>query len=102
MLRSSSILKPSCRANVLRALADEQVVIGLVHHRLGHQRRGAHALEAGHAAGALLGPVHAAGVELHDAVGVGQAAVADAGLLGVELDDVHAGDHRVEHVGRPA
>ena len=50
------------------------------------------------AAGALLRAVHAAGVELHDAVGVRQAAVADARLLGIELDDVDAGDQRVEHV----
>ena len=32
MLRSSSILKPMLRANVLRALADDQVMVGLLHH----------------------------------------------------------------------
>ena len=37
-------------------------------------------------------------VELHDAVGVRQAAVAHARVLGIELDDVDAGDEGVEDV----
>ena len=84
---------------VLRALADQQVVVGHLEHRLGHQRRRAHAFERGDAAGALRRAVHAARVELHDAVGVRQPAVADAAFGRIELADVDAGDQRVEHVG---
>ena len=57
---------------------------------------------AGDAAGALLRPVHAAGVELDDAVGVRQPAVADAVSSGIELDDVDACDRaRREHPSPP-
>ena len=70
----------------------------MLHHRLRDERRRAHAFERGDAAGALLRAVHAARVELHDAVGVRQAAVADAVVLRIELDDVDAGDQRVEDV----
>ena len=44
------------------------------------------------------GPVHAAGVELHDAVGVRQAAVTHAVVERIELDDVDARDQRLEDV----
>ena len=86
------------RGEVLRALADEQMVVGRVHDELRDVRRRPHAFERGDAAGALLRPVHAARVELHDAVGIRQAAVADAVVLRIELDDVDAGDEGVEHV----
>ena len=46
-----------------------------------------------------LRPVHAARIELHHAVGVGKPAVADARVVGIELDDVDAGDQGLEHVG---
>ena len=98
VLRSSSIVKPMLPREPLRAGADQQVVVGVLHHRLRDQRGRAHALERGHPAGPLLRAVHAARVELDDAVGIGQAAVADARVLGIELDDVDAGDERVEHV----
>ena len=55
-------------------------MVGVVHDGLRHERRRAHALEARDAAGPLLRAVHAARVELDDAVGVRQAAVADARL----------------------
>ena len=83
---------------LLRPVAREQVVVRVVHHGLRHERRRAHALDGRHAAGALLRAVHAAGVELDHAVGVGQPAVADAGLERVELRDVDAGEQRVQHV----
>ena len=47
-------------------------------HLLRDERRRPHALEAGHGAGALPRAVHARRVELDDAVGVRQPAVADA------------------------
>jgi len=84
---------------VLRALADDEVMVGQIHHLLGDVRRRADAFQRGHASRALPGPVHTARVELDDAVGIRQAAVADARVFGIELDDVDAGDERVEDVG---
>jgi len=43
--------------------------------------------------------MHARRIELNDAFGVRQAAPADAGLVGIELDDRDAGNERIEHVG---
>ena len=76
-------------------------MVGLLEHGLGHQRRRAHAFERRDPAGAPGRPVHAARIELHDAVGVGQAAEADAAVGRVELAVVDAGDQRIEHVGAP-
>jgi hypothetical protein len=42
--------------------------------------------------------VHAAGVELHDAVGIGEATIADARILRVKLVEVDGSNHRIEHV----
>jgi hypothetical protein len=46
------------------------MVIGVVHHGFGDERGRADALERGDAPGAFLRAVHAAGVELDDAVGI--------------------------------
>jgi hypothetical protein len=90
--------EPHVAREMLRARAHQQVVVGVVEHRLRDARRRPHALERRDAARALQRPVHAAGVELHDAVGVRQPAVADVHLGRVELDDVDARDQRLEHV----
>src|SRR5689334_2917207 len=73
-------------------------MVGLVHHGARDQRWRPHPLERGDAAGALLRTVHTARVELNDTVRIWKAAVSDAVLLGIELDDVHAGDEGVEDV----
>jgi len=78
--------------------ADKQVMIGLVHDGPSDQRGCADAFEAGDGAGAFERAVHDRGVELHDAVRVGQAAVSDAVVVGIELDDVDARDDGVEDV----
>ena len=83
----------------LRVLADEQVMVGVLHHRLGHERRRLTPSSAPTRARPLRRAVHARRVELHDAVGVRQPAVSDARVLGIELDDVDARDQRVEDVG---
>jgi hypothetical protein len=44
----------------LGVAAHDQVMVGVVHHRLGHSGRRADALQAGHAAGPASGTVHAA------------------------------------------
>ena len=90
---------PTLRAKLLRALADQEVVIGDIHHLLRDLGRRSDALDGGDPSRALPGTVHAAGIELDDAVGVRQTAPADAVSVGIELDDVDAGDERVEHVG---
>jgi hypothetical protein len=43
--------------------------------------------------------VHATGVQLHDAVGIGKTAVPHARVLGVVLHDVDPGDHGIEQIG---
>jgi hypothetical protein len=78
-------VNPIERAKVLRAFADEQVMIGMVRHGLGDERRRPHALDGRDAAGAPLRSVHAARVELHHTLCVRQPAVADAGLFRIEL-----------------
>jgi hypothetical protein len=99
-LDASCMHGPKKRAGeVLRAFADQQMMIGLVGHQLRDARRRAHALDSRNSARALLRAVHARGVELDDAFGVRQAAPADAGLIRIELDDGDAGDERVEDVG---
>jgi hypothetical protein len=42
--------------------------------------------------------MHATRIELHDAFGIRQTAVADARILGIQLAQVHARDERVEDV----
>ena len=98
VLRSASIVKPISRANAWAPAPTSRWWSVYSHHRPRDPRRRAHALERGHAARPLARPVHAAGVELHHPVRVGQAAVADVHLGGVELDDVDPGDEGVEHV----
>jgi hypothetical protein len=43
--------------------------------------------------------MHAARIQLDDAVCVRQSTVADARVFRIELDDVDAGDERVENIG---
>ena len=90
--------EPELPREPLRAGAREQMMVGKVGHHAGDAGGCAHPFERRDAAGPPARPVHAAGVELHDPLGVGASAVADAGVLGVELDDADAGDERIEHV----
>jgi hypothetical protein len=46
-------------------------MVGELRDGLGHQRRRANALDAGHAPGPATGAMHEARVELDDAIGVG-------------------------------
>src|SRR5690606_26426094 len=64
----------------------------------GDEARRCDVLEAPDGPGAPRGAVHAARVELHHAVGIGQAAETNRLVLGVELLDVDTGDDRVERV----
>lgn len=85
----------NARHELLGTSADQKMMVGVVHHGLRGQRRRAHALERAHTARALPRAVHAARVELHDAVLVVQASVPDTGLLRIQLRDVDARDQRV-------
>src|SRR5205085_11085500 len=82
----------------LRAVADDEVVVSVLHHGLRDERGRANAFERRDRARAPAWAVHAGGVELHDAFCVRQPAVADAVLRGVEFEYVDSGDEGVENV----
>jgi hypothetical protein len=54
------------------------------------------ALEGRHGAGSHSRSIHAAGVELHDTFRVRQAAIANAGVVGVGFNDGHTLDRRLD------
>ena len=81
-----------------RARADQEDVVGGLHDRPGDLARVLDALERRHRARPRRRPVHDAGVELHHSFLVGDAAVADAHVVRVVLDQVHPGDDRVQRV----
>ena len=83
----------------LGALAHEEDVVRVLEDELRHLGGRLDPLQGTHRAGAFRGPMHAGGVELHHAVGVGQPAVADRVVVGVELLDLHALDGRIQGVG---
>ena len=98
VLRSSSTVNPICRANRCAPAPTSRwwsVFCRTACATLDGVRTPS---RRGHAAGPLLRAVHAARIELHDTLGVGQPAVADARVLGIEFDDVDAGDEGLEHV----
>jgi hypothetical protein len=74
-------------------------MIGALHDGLRDERRRLDAFEGRDGAGALRRPVHARRIELDDSLAIGQPAISDARILGIELDDVDAGDERLENVG---
>ena len=104
ILRASSVsrfdLGEAVRPGELQGpLADEQAVVGPLHHQPG-DGRGVHDVpERGDGAAAVGRAVHDGGVELDDALLVGDAAVADGVVGRVGLDDRDALDRRVERVG---
>src|SRR5512141_3063459 len=83
---------------VLSALADDKVVIGLLRYCESYSRRSSHTFDGSHASRLLPWPVHHARVELHDTLGVGQSAISHARVERIELDDVHSGDDCVENI----
>src|SRR5439155_1299667 len=91
-------LEAVLQRELLRALADEQDVVGVFEHELRHLRRRLDPFQGAHGAGAPGRPVHTRRVELYDAGGVRQAAVAYRIIVGVELLDLHPLDHGVERV----
>ena len=90
--------EPHVARETLRARADQEVVIRDIHHLLRHLGRRFDPLEAGDPSRALPGTVHAARIQLDDTLRVRQTAVTDARVRRIELDDVDAGDERVEDV----
>src|SRR5437763_554846 len=74
-------------------------MVCVLHHRFGHERRGANTFKGRDTACTLLWTVHAARIELNDPVGVRQAAITDAVVFWIALYDVHACNEGVEHVG---
>src|SRR5205085_11161156 len=72
---------------ILRAFADNEMMVRLLHDRFRDQRRRADALDASYAAGAPFRSVHATGIELHDPVRIRQSTVAHAVIERIELHD---------------
>ena len=79
-------------------LPRDQVVVGALRDRLGDQRGSAHAGDPRDGTGPTARAMHHRGVKFHHAVGVRQPAVADAGLLRIQLGDVGAGHQGIERV----
>ena len=81
-----------------RPLADQQAMPGALHDQPGDGRRVHDVADRGHRAAAVGRPVHDGGVQLDDAVLIGQTAQAHRVVLGIGLDDRHPLDRRVERV----
>ena len=90
--------KPSALANLQRARAHQEHVVGIQHHPLRHLRWRLDILHRAHRAHAARGTVDATGVEFHHAIFIGKAAVADAIVANVEFDDVDAWNNGVERI----
>ena len=80
------------------AFADDHDVVGALQDELGDLRGRLDAAQRADRAGPARGSVHDASVEFDYAFFIGQAAVADTGVLGVFLDDVDPGHHCIEGV----
>src|SRR5437867_32430 len=65
------------------------MMVGLLHHLLGHERGRAHPLKTRHGPGPLERPVHHRSVELHHAIRVRQPAISDARVFRIQLDNVY-------------
>ncbi len=98
VFKSSWISNPMFRANVCAPAPDQQVVVGHLHHRVGHERRRADTLESCDSVGPLLGAMHAARIELHHSVCVREPTVSNAGIGGIQLQDIHARNQAFENV----
>ena len=83
---------------MLCAMADQQMVIGVLHDRFRHQRGIANALQRCNAAGLFSRSMHAAGIELHYAIGIRQPAVANTRVLRIQFDDIDAGNQGIEDI----
>ena len=76
---------------ILRAFANDQMVICVVHYGLRHQRGCAHAFQRTHGAGTLPWSMHAGRVQLHHAFSIGQSAIANTVIEWIQLNDIHSG-----------
>ena len=83
---------------ILRAFADDQVVIGVFKTAFATSDGVPHAFERGHRSGAFLWSMHAGRIKLHDAFGIRQPAIADAVVERIKLHDIYPGYHGVKHV----
>ena len=91
--------EPHLTGEYLCSRANEQMMIGMLHHRLRNERRRANTFQCSDTTGALLRAVHTAGVELDDTISVRQATKAHARVFRISLHDIDACDHGVEGIG---
>ncbi len=77
---------------------DEKDAVGALHDEARHLRRVLDALERADGARLHRAAVHDGSIELHDALFVRDAAVADRHVIGIVLDDVDARDDGVQRI----
>jgi hypothetical protein len=73
-------------------------MIGFFHHFSCNKGGSSHTLKARNRAANLLRPVHNGCVELDNAVGIREAAVSHAGVVGIEFNNIHTGDDGIEDI----
>ena len=81
-----------------RPLPDKEHVVRPFHHQAGNFRGVLDVAKRGDSSRHVIRPVHDGGIKLHDAVFVGESAVADAHVVGVAFIDVHARNDAVESI----
>ena len=91
--------EPHAARKRLRPRPNKQMMVCMLHHSLCNQRRRANALQRSHATRPFLRAVHAAGIQLDDAVSVRQAPETDARIFRIAFDDIDACNHGIERVG---
>jgi hypothetical protein len=96
------LLEPDGFGERERSLADDEHVVRPPQHLQSDAGGVADVAERRHRAGLVRRAVHDRGVELDDAVLVGQPAVADRHVLGVVLHFVDAGHDRVQRIAAAA
>ena len=100
-LRSEQVflLEAIGECELLRAFTHQQDVIGVFQHQARHLARRLDTLQRANCPCPSGRPVHAGAIELHDTVGVWQAAITHRIILGIEFLDLHPLHRRVQRIG---
>src|SRR6266550_953533 len=83
---------------ILGAFADDQMMVRVIHHGPGNERRSADSFNGAYRACPFFWSMHTGRVELYDTFSVWQAAVANTVIQWIELHNIDARDNCVEHV----
>jgi hypothetical protein len=74
------------------------MMVGVIHHRFSHEGGSPHTFERTYATSLAFRTMHAARVKLHHTISVWAASIPDACVIWIELNDVYAGNQRIEDV----